>query len=174
VDTNAHLKAQTVGDRWYVLVAYTTISERGQYVVMLPATTPLRELGHRTVARERKPLRAGAPVQYFVEDFRVFRGVFFGVAPADDHLWLVRRNLATEAAETQRVADLGPVGSAGTERRGAIELVGSRLYVGTSSGLQGMSSTHSPAHPRDQTSRCRHGGLDHDAGRGDGRADYLR
>ena len=136
-DTNAHLKAQAVGDRWYVLVAYTTISERGQYVVMLPATTPLRELGQRTVARERKPLRAGVPGQYFVEDFRVFRGVFFGVAPADDHLWLVRRNLATEAAETQRVADLGPVGSPGTERRGTLELVGSRLYVGTSSGLQG-------------------------------------
>ncbi len=116
VDTNAHLKAQTVGDRWYVLVAYTAISERGQYVVMLPATTPLRELGHRTVARERKPLRAGVPVQYFVEDFRVFRGVLFGIAPVDDHLWLVRRNLATETAETQRTVDLGPMGSPGTTR----------------------------------------------------------
>lgn len=120
-----------------VLVAYTAISERGQYVVMLPATTPLRELGHRTVARERKPLRAGVPVHYFVEDFRVFRGVFFGVAPADDHVWLVRRNLATETAETQRIVDLGPVGSLGADRRGAIELIGSRLYVGTSSGLVG-------------------------------------
>ena len=136
-ETNAHLRAQAVDDRWYVLIAYTAISERGQYIVMLPATTPLRELGHRTVARERKPLRVGTPVQHFVEDFRVFRGVFFGIAPADDHVWLVRRNLAAEAAETQRVADLGPVGSPGTERRGAMELVGSRLYVGTSSGLQG-------------------------------------
>lgn len=134
-ETNAHLRAQAVDDRWYVLIAYTAISERGQYVVMLPATTPLRELGHRTVARERKPLRAGAPVQYFVEDFRVFRGVLFGIAPVDDHLWLVRRNLATETAETQRVADLGPVGSSGTERRGTTDLVGSRLYVGTPSGL---------------------------------------
>jgi len=137
-ETNAHLKAQAVDDRWYVLVAYTTISERGQYVIMLPATTPLRELGNRTVARERKPLRAGAPVQYFVEDFRVFRGAFFGVAPADDHLWLVRRNLATEAVETQRIVDLGSVGPVGVERRGAIELVGSRLYAGTPTGLLGF------------------------------------
>ena len=83
------------------------------------------------------PHEGEGPTDHFVEDFRVLRGVFFGIAPADDHVWLVRRNLAAEAAETQRVADLGPVGSPGTERRGAMELVGSRLYVGTSSGLQG-------------------------------------
>lgn len=134
-DTNAHLRAQTVGDRWYVLVAYTAMGDRGQYVVMLPATAPLRELGHRTVARERRPLRAGAPVQFFIDDFRVVRGVLFGIAPVDEHLWLVRRNLATEAADTQRVADLGPIGQPGIERRGALELAGSRLYAGTPSGL---------------------------------------
>lgn len=136
VEPNAHLRAQAVGDRWYVLIGYTTISEWGQYIVILPATGLLRELGHRTVAKERRPLRPGAAAQYVVEDFRVFRGVFFGVSPLEDQLWLVRRNLAPEAAETQRVADLGAVaGAPPVERRGAIELVGSRLYVGASNAL---------------------------------------
>jgi hypothetical protein len=136
VETNAHLRAQAVGDRWYVLVGYTTISERGQYVVMLPATAPLRELGHRTTARERRPLRPGAAAPYFVDDFRVFRGVFFGVAPADDHLWLVRRPLGPDTAETQRVADLGAVaGWPPVERRGAMELAGARLFAGASGAL---------------------------------------
>jgi hypothetical protein len=144
-DTNAHLRAQTVGDLWYVLVAYAAMGDRGQYVVMLPATAPLRELGHHTVARERRPLRSGAPVQYFIEDFRVFRGVLYGLAGADDHLWLVRRNLAVEGAETQRVADLGPAGQPGAERRGALELTGSRLYAGTPSGL--LAFDLDPARP---------------------------
>ena len=67
----------------------------------------------------------------------MFRNVFFGITAVDDHLLLVRRNLVSESAETQRAVDLGPAGGySAAERRGAIELVGSRFYVGTPGGLQ--------------------------------------
>lgn len=145
-ETNAHLRAQAVDDRWYVLIAYTTISERGQYIMMLPTTTPLRELGHRTLVKERRPPPASGPVPQFVEEFRVFRGVLFGISQGDDHLWLVRRNLGPEAADTQRAADLGAVGAASpVDRRGAIELIGSRLYLGGSGALLGFDLD--PARP---------------------------
>ncbi len=140
-DTNAHLRAQAVADRWYVLVGYTTIQERGQYLVILPARPPLRELGRRVVALERKPVRPAAPVAHFVEEFRVHRRsvgqnpLLLGVARAGDQVWLVSRSLDREGAIIERQMPLGAIGEFPHERRGAIELVGARLFVAAPSTL---------------------------------------
>ena len=140
-DTNAHLQAQAVADRCYVLVSYTTIQERGQYLVILPARPPLRELGRRVVALERKPMRPAAPDAHFVEEFRVYRSnlqrnsLLLGIARAGDQVWLVSRSVDQEAATNDRQMRLGGIGDFPVERRGVIELVGSRLYVAAPSTL---------------------------------------
>lgn len=140
-DTNAHLQAQAVADRWYVLVSYTTIRERGQYLVILPARPPLRELGRRVLAVERKPLTARASPTHFVEEFRVYRhdlwrsSLLHGISRAGSQVWLVSRSVDQENAPINPQMRLGVAGDFPAERRGVIELVGSRLYVAAPSAL---------------------------------------
>ncbi len=42
------------------------------------------------------------PTPYFVDEFRVHRGVLYGVSRVDDHLWLILRALGPETANTRR------------------------------------------------------------------------
>lgn len=134
-DTNAHLKAQAIADRWYVLVHFNTVSEEGEYITILPTNTPLRILERRSIDARRKAAPQDQP-PWFIREFRVHKDTLYGVYDDGRQIILVRRSMRPEQAPIQMANPMGPARLAPEVRSGIIDLVGDHLYVAAAMGVQ--------------------------------------
>lgn len=134
-DTNAHLEAHAIADRWYVLVHYNTVSAEGEYLTILSTTPPLRLLERRSIDARRKAVSQDQP-PWFIREFGVHRDTLYGVYDDGRQIILVRRSMKPEQAPIQVANPMGPARLAPESRSGIIDLTGDHLYVATAMGVQ--------------------------------------